>query len=133
MIPEDGAGGCCPRYHQAVELIGRRWTGAIVAVLLAEDVPRRFSELKAAVPGLSDRVLSQRLRELEAEEMVEREVHGGPPVRVDYGLTAKGRDLAPVVEALERWSSRWIDCDEAGAPVPAGATVGPRADDHPLG
>lgn len=133
MIPEDGVGGCCPRYHQAVELIGRRWTGAIVAVLLSEDDPRRFSELRAAVPGLSDRVLSQRLRELEAEALVEREVHAGPPVRVDYGLTAKGRDLAPVVEALERWSSRWISCDDAEPAAVAVSGVGPRADDHPLG
>jgi DNA-binding HxlR family transcriptional regulator len=133
VIPAGGAGGCCPRYHQAVELIGRRWTGAIVAVLLAEDGPRRYSELRASVPGLSDRVLSQRLRELEAEDLLAREVHAGPPVRVDYGLTAKGRDLAPVVEALERWSSRWISCeDDEVAAVGTGA-AGPRADDHPLG
>jgi DNA-binding HxlR family transcriptional regulator len=130
VIPEDGTGGCCPQYHQAVELIGRRWTGAIVAILLAEDGPRRFSELRAAVPGLSDRVLSQRLRELEAEHLVEREVHPGPPLRVAYTLTAKGRDLAPVVRALERWGQRWMDC--AGA-QPVGAGAGPSADDHPLG
>lgn len=124
MIPEDGAGGCCPRYHRAVELIGRRWTGAIVAIMLAEDASCRFSELRSAVPGLSDRVLSQRLRELEAEHLVEREVHPGPPVRVAYALTTKGRDLAPVVEALERWGQRWMDCtreDAASAPAAASA------------
>jgi len=130
MIPGEGIEGCCPQYHQAVELIGRRWTGAIVAVLLGEDGPLRFSELKAAVPGLSDRVLSQRLRELEAEHLVEREVHPGPPVRVAYALTAKGRDLAPVVRALERWGQRWMDC--AGG-TPVGAATGASADDHPLG
>ncbi len=130
MIPEAGSGGCCPQYHQAVELIGRRWTGAIVAVLLAEDEPMRFSVVKASVPGLSDRVLSQRLRELETEHLVEREVHAGPPVRVAYGLTAKGRDLAPVVRALERWGQRWMDC---GAGEPVGAVPGRAADDHPLG
>lgn len=130
MIPDEGTGGCCPRYHQAVELIGRRWTGAIVAVLLAEDGPRRFTELRVAVPGLSDRVLSQRLRELESEHLVAREVHAGPPVRVAYALTDKGRDLAPVVRALERWGQRWMECAETGA---VGATAGPRADDHPLG
>jgi DNA-binding HxlR family transcriptional regulator len=127
---EDGTGACCPRYHQAVELIGRRWTGAIVAVLLAEEGPLRFGELRSAVPGLSDRVLSQRLRELETEHLVQRDVHPGPPVRVAYTLTTKGRDLAPVVRALERWGQRWMD-DASPAPVPA--AVGPRADDHPLG
>lgn len=130
MIPEDGPGGCCPRYHQAVELIGRRWTGAIVAVMLAETAPCRFSELRAAVPGLSDRVLSQRLRELEAEHLVEREVHPGPPVRVAYALTAKGRDLSPVVAALERWGQRWMDCD--GTDAVAGP-VAASAADHRLG
>lgn len=130
MIPDAGTGGCCPQYHQAVELIGRRWTGAIVAVLLGEDGPLRFTEIRAAVPGLSDRVLSQRLRELEAEQLVEREVHAGPPVRVAYALTGKGRDLAPVVRALERWGQRWMDCAGTGT-VAAGA--GPGADDQPLG
>lgn len=130
MIPEGGTGGCCPQYHRAVELIGRRWTGAIVAVLLREDGPRRFSEVRAAVPGLSDRVLSQRLRELETEHLVEREVHAGPPVRVAYALTAKGRDLEPVVQALERWGRRWMDC---GGTDPVAVVAGPRADDHPLG
>lgn len=130
MIPDEGPGGCCPQYHQAVELIGRRWTGAIVAVLLGEDGPLRFTEVRAAVPGLSDRVLSQRLRELEAEHLVEREVHAGPPVRVAYALTDKGRDLAPVVRALERWGQRWMDC---GGTAPVAAAAGPPAVDHPLG
>jgi DNA-binding HxlR family transcriptional regulator len=130
VIPGEGPGGCCPQYHRAVELIGRRWTGAIVAVLLGEDGPLRFTEVRAAVPGLSDRVLSQRLRELEAEHLVEREVHAGPPVRVAYALTDKGRDLAPVVRALERWGQRWMEC--AGTAT-VGAAAGPRADDHPLG
>jgi DNA-binding HxlR family transcriptional regulator len=130
VIHEDGTGGCCPRYHQAVELIGRRWTGAIVAVLLAEGGPRRFGELRAAVPGLSDRVLAQRLRELETEHLVERVVLDGPAVRVTYTLTTKGRDLAPVVRALERWGQRWMEAPD-DEPVPA--SVGPRADDHPLG
>ncbi len=120
-------GGCCPQYHQAVELIGRRWTGAIVAVLL-EDGPLRFSTLRSAVPGLSDRVLSQRLRELEAEALVERTVHPGPPVRVEYALTPKGRDLEAVVRALETWGQRWMSCRTS---VPAGAAAA--ADDLPLG
>lgn len=130
MTDEHGIGGCCPQYHVAIELIGRRWTGAIVAVLLAEDAPVRFGELRTAVPGLSDRVLAQRLRELEAEALVEREVHPGPPVRVAYTLTDKGRDLAPAVRALERWGQRWITCSDD---APVEATAGPRAADRPLG
>lgn len=109
------SGGCCPQYHLAVELIGRRWTGAIVAVLLA-DGPLRFSELKGEVPGLSDRVLTQRLRELEAEELVERAVHPGPPLRVEYALTSKGVGLEPVVRALESWGQRWMSCGADGEP-----------------
>jgi DNA-binding HxlR family transcriptional regulator len=128
-IDEQG-GPCCPQYHLAVELIGRRWTGAIVAVLLA-DSPQRFSELRASVPGLSDRVLSQRMRELESEELVERTVHPGPPLRVEYSLTPKGIDLEPVVRALESWGQRWMDCAKATRePVAAAAS---RAEDPTLG
>lgn len=114
--------GCCPHYHLAVELIGRRWTGAIVAVLLAEG-PQRFSEVAAAVPGLSDRVLSQRMKELELSGVVERQVHPGPPLRVLYGLTAKGHELRPVVAALERWGQRWMADDVPAANGP-GAPLG---------
>jgi len=117
-----GASVCCPHYHQAVELIGRRWNGAIVAVLLGGG-PRRFSELRAAIPGLSDRVLSQRMKELEAAGIVRRTVSAGPPVRVDYALTGKGRDLGPVVAALERWGQRWMADDVRAANGPG----------HPLG
>jgi DNA-binding HxlR family transcriptional regulator len=80
---------CCPYYHQAVELIGKRWTGAIVGVLM--ERPLRFSQIAAAVPQLSDRLLSERMKELEARGVVERRVSPGPPVRVEYALTEKGR------------------------------------------
>lgn len=100
--------GCCPHYHLAVELIGRRWTGAIIAVLLA-DGPHRFSELRDGVPGVSDRVLSQRMRELESAEIVSRTVDPGPPVCVRYALTEKGEELRDVVVALQRWGRRWCE------------------------
>lgn len=118
MSPEDEIAeghGCCPHYHQAVELIGRRWTGAIVAVLIAEG-PHRFSELRDGVPGLSDRVLSQRMRELETAGIVTRTVDAGPPVRVRYDLTPKGEDLRDVVRALERWGRKWA---EPAPPAPS--------------
>lgn len=75
--------GCCPHLHEAVELIGRRWTGAIIEVL-RHDGPLRFSEIVQAIPGLSDRLCSERMKELEARGVVERTVHPGPPVRVEY-------------------------------------------------
>lgn len=97
----------CPRYHRAVELIGRRWTGAIIDLLLLGKT--RFKELAAAVPEMSDRMLSERLKELEAEGIVERCVTPETPVRVDYRLTDKGRDLEPVVKALSEWAQTWLE------------------------
>ena len=88
-----------------MELIGRRWTGAILAALT--DGPLRFAELAHSIPGLSDRLLSQRLKELEGEELVERSVHPGAPVRVEYTLTEKGAALGPTLSELRRWAQRW--------------------------
>src|SRR5580692_12536961 len=88
---------CCPYYHQAVELIGRRWTGAIVEILM-QSGPLRFSTIAAAVPDLSDRMLSDRLKKLESYRLVERTVYPGPPVRVQYALTRKGQELAPALD-----------------------------------
>ena len=99
---------CCPLYHEAIELIGRRWTGAIVGVLLVEQRALRFKEVAAAVPELSDRLLSERMKELEARGLVQRTVTPGRPVRVEYALTEMGRELAPAVHALERWARRWL-------------------------
>jgi DNA-binding HxlR family transcriptional regulator len=100
------AAGLCPRFHRAVELIGRRWTGAIVRVLAGG--PHRFNELLAQIPGISDRLLTERLRELESEEIVLRRVQNGPPVRVTYELTPCGRDLSPALDEVARWAERWI-------------------------
>jgi len=98
---------CCPLYHEAVELIGRRWTGAIVEVLLRGGA-MRFSEIAAAVPELSDRLLSERMKELEARGIVEREVREGSPARVEYSLTEMGRELAPSLRELREWALRWL-------------------------
>lgn len=96
----------CPRFHQAVELIGRRWTGAIIRVLL--PAPKRFNEILGAIPGISDRLLTERLRELETAGIVDRAVHGGSPVRVVYELTASGRDLRETLDAMAHWAERWM-------------------------
>jgi DNA-binding HxlR family transcriptional regulator len=97
---------CCSHYHRAVELIGKRWTGAILFVLM--DGALRFSEVKLLVPDLSDRLLSERLKELEAEGIVRRREHGRAPVRVEYELTEKGAALEPVVRSLKGWARSWL-------------------------
>ena len=102
-------GTCCPRLHEAVELVGKRWTGAIVYVLLQQRRPMRFSEVGAAVPQLSDRLLSERMKELEARGIVERRVLEETPVRVEYELTGMGRDLGPALRELRRWGQRYLD------------------------
>ena len=93
--------GCCPKYHEAVELIGRRWTGAILAVLLQEGRPLRFSEIAQSVPELSDRLLTRRVKELEERGLIAKRDGA-------YTLTEMGRDLQPAVGALHTWAQRWL-------------------------
>jgi DNA-binding HxlR family transcriptional regulator len=107
----DPAPACCPFYHEAVELIGRRWTGAIVAVLL-DNGAMRFSEIAQAVPELSDRLLSERMKELEARGVVARHVEPGPPVRVTYELTPMGAELQPALQELKSWARQWLAQDD---------------------
>ncbi len=95
----------CPQYHDAVELIGRRWTGAILRAMMTGV--NRFSDLSDTIPGLSDKMLSERLKELEARGIVARCVIPETPVRIAYELTDKGRDLEQVVQALADWAGRW--------------------------
>jgi DNA-binding HxlR family transcriptional regulator len=99
----------CPYYHRAVELIGRRWSGVILRALLTGVC--RFSDLTAAIPGLSDRLLSERLKEFEAEGLVVRCVVPETPVRITYELTDKGRALGGVVEAVSEWAEEWVACN----------------------
>jgi len=102
------------QFQRAIELIGKRWTGAVVKALL--PAPARFNQLLAGIPGISDRVLTERLRELESEGIVERLVDPGPPVRVSYRLTSRGRALEPVLAAVLEWADSWLE--------PAAAAVG---------
>ncbi|SRR5581483_5366611 len=94
-----------PSFREAIELIGKRWAGAILWAL--SEGPHYFAELSQAIPGLSDRLLSRRLRELEDEGLVERSVHPGVPSRVSYALTAKGKALRPAIRELSAWAERW--------------------------
>ena len=112
------AGDLCVRFHQAVELIGRRWSGAVIQLLMQHRL--RYAELRAAIPDISDRMLSERLRELEAAGIVVRTVLPDPPVRVEYDLTEKGRALKPALIAIGEWAERWVSARPAAAP-PSGA------------
>jgi len=103
----------CGRYHRAIELIGRRWTGAIVFLLLRSRC--RFATLRDAIPDITDRMLSERLQELEDENVVERDVIPETPVRVEYSLTKKGRDLAAAIDAMAAWAERWVELDAPAA------------------
>jgi DNA-binding HxlR family transcriptional regulator len=105
----------CPRFHRAIELIGGRWTGPILQILMAG--PARFAQLRDTIPQISDRMLSERLHELEAEGIVVRAVIPASPVRVEYALSEKGRQLQGSLEAVGRWAERWIT-------LPAAATGG---------
>ena len=97
----------CGRFHRAVELVGRRWSGAVIQLLLQRRL--RYAELRDAIPDISDRMLSERLRELETEGIVARIVVPETPVRVEYELTAKGRALEHPLAAIGKWAERWID------------------------
>ena len=104
----------CPRFHRASELIGRRWTGAIIYVLLKSRC--RFAMLREAIPDITDRMLSERLQELEQEGIVVRTVVPEMPVRVEYELTKKGRALASAIDSIADWAEKWItDVDTAVA------------------
>ncbi len=111
----DAAPACCPQYHEAIEFLGKRWTGAIVRVLMLRS-PLRFTEIAQAVPQLSDRLLSERMKELEARGVVVRTELPGRPPGVEYALTPMGRELEPALEQLEAWARRWLPaCDDGRA------------------
>ena len=103
------APSCCPHFHDAVELVGKRWTGAILYVLLETRRPMRFSEIAHAVPDLSDRLLSERMKELERRGIVERHVTATSPIKVEYELTEQGRQLDSALTELKRWADRWLN------------------------
>jgi len=95
----------CPKYEEAAGLLGKKWTGLLVRVLLGG--PKRFSDFRQQLPNLSDRLLSERLKELEVAGVVERVVRDTKPVTIEYRLTPKGRALEPVVQAIQQWADSW--------------------------
>lgn len=96
----------CSRFHKAIELIGSRWSGAILRVLLSG--PARYADLRSRIPEINDRMLSERLKELEREGLVDRRVLPETPVRVEYELTEKGKGLERALRAVAAWAEEWI-------------------------
>src|SRR5262245_56094366 len=105
----------CAQFHHASELIGRRWTGAIIYVLLRARC--RFATLREAIPDITDRMLSERLQELELEGIVERTVIPDIPVRVEYSLSVKGRALASAFDAISDWAQKWVPVELPATPA----------------
>jgi DNA-binding HxlR family transcriptional regulator len=108
-----GVSQVCSRFHRAIELIGSRWSGAILRTLLQGRT--RYASIKAAIPDITDRMLSERLRSLEAEDLVIRSVVPDSPVRVEYELTKKGRELQDALIEIGNWAERWIPLEERTA------------------
>lgn len=100
----------CPKFEAAFEIIGKRWTGLIIRVLLTG--PKRFKELVQVIPNVSGKVLTERLKELESSGIISREVYPEMPVRVEYFLTEKGMGLLPVLDELQSWAEKWVCIEE---------------------
>lgn len=91
----------CTNYHNAIEFIGKRWMGVIIHTLL--ERPKRFHEIVAAIPGISDRLLTERLRDLEQEGLIVKKQINATPKKVEYELTEAGRELEEVISAIIKW------------------------------
>ncbi|BAU27316.1 HxlR family transcriptional regulator [Aneurinibacillus soli] len=96
----------CPKYELAIDILGKKWSGLIIRVLLGG--PRRFKDIKAQIPEMSDRMLTERIREFEEVGIMVRKVYPETPVRIEYELTEKGRGLEGVIEAIQEWSEKWM-------------------------
>lgn len=97
----------CPKFECAFSLLGKRWNGLIIRVLL--EGPKRFSDISNMIPQLSDRILAERFKELEAEGIIQRNVYPETPVRIEYQLTGKGAALKDVMDEVQKWAETWID------------------------
>ncbi|MDF2610532.1 MAG: putative transcriptional regulator [Lachnospiraceae bacterium] len=95
----------CPKFENAFELLGKRWTGLIIRTLL--NGQKRFSEIAETIPHMSARMLTERFKELEKEGIVVRKVYPETPVRIEYELTDKGRELQAVMDEVQKWAEKW--------------------------
>lgn len=95
----------CPRFENAFELLGKRWTGLIIKTLL--NGQNRFSDIASAIPNMSARMLTERFKELETEGIIIRKVYPETPVRIEYELTEKGHELQAVMDEVQKWAEKW--------------------------
>ena len=95
----------CPRFENAFELLGKRWTGLIIRTLL--NGQNRFSDIEDAIPNMSARMLTERFKELEKEGIILRKVYPETPVRIEYEVTEKGRELQSVMDEIQKWAEKW--------------------------
>ncbi|MDU3336839.1 helix-turn-helix domain-containing protein [Paraclostridium bifermentans] len=95
----------CPKFENAFELLGKRWTGLIIRTLMSGQ--KRFSDIADVIPNMSARMLTERLKELESEGIVVRKVYPEIPVRVEYELTEKGQELRSVMDEIQKWAEKW--------------------------
>ncbi|GIN41674.1 helix-turn-helix transcriptional regulator [Heyndrickxia oleronia] len=100
----------CPKFEKAFQLLGKRWIGVIIRVL--EKQPMRFNEIAEQIPHISQKMLSDRLKELEMEQIVIRDVYPETPVRIEYRLSEKGHAITPVLEEVQHWADKWVTMDD---------------------
>lgn len=97
----------CPRFESAFAFLGKRWNGLIIQTLMSG--PKRFKDISNFIPSMSDKMLSERMKDLESEGILIRHVYPETPVRIEYELTDKGRALKPVMEQISSWAEQWVD------------------------
>ena len=97
----------CPKFESAFQLLGQRWNGLVIRVLLQQG-PVRFRHISENIPSMSDKMLVDRLKQLEEANIVERHVYPETPVRIEYQLTDKGKSLEPALDEIQNWAEKWI-------------------------
>ena len=103
---------CSVALTRAFEFLGKRWNGILLATLM-DGGPAGYAELRRAVTGISDSVLSDRLSQLGAAGLIERVIDGGPPISVTYQLTARGQALLPALQELSAWAEKNLDTSDS--------------------
>ncbi|BCG60134.1 transcriptional regulator [Paenibacillus sp. URB8-2] len=96
----------CPRFETAFSFLGKRWNGLIIQTLMSG--PKRFKDISGLIPLMSDKMLSERMKDLESEGILVRHVYPETPVRIEYELTDKGRALEPVMQQIQAWAENWV-------------------------
>ncbi|BFH61627.1 MULTISPECIES: winged helix-turn-helix transcriptional regulator [Paenibacillus] len=99
----------CPRFETAFSVLGKRWNGLIIYSLM--NGPKRFKDISHIIPSMSDKMLSERMKDLENEGILERHVYPETPVRIEYELTEKGKALQPVMDQVQNWAEHWVELE----------------------